>query len=163
MSAEIKKLCPDCGFNVENVNPADAGTKLPGQIVTYLAAHPDVDYIVPAFSDGAIGVPQALEAAGLSDRVKMITQGAGEVPIDQLKQGQVDAFVPEPTQVEGWMMVDALVRHFAGDPVPADAYATVPRQYLTPSNLAEAFGGSDIYNGVKDYQEQYKALWGLGS
>lgn len=163
MSAEFKKLCPACKFNVENVNPADAGTKLPGQIVSYLTAHPDVDYVVPSFSDGAIGVPQALKAAGLSDRVKLITQGAGTVPIEQLKNGQVPAFVPEPTQVEGWMMVDALVRKFVGDDVPAAKYATVPRQFLTQANLADAFGSSDVYNGVKDYQAQYKTLWGLGN
>ncbi len=77
MQDELTKLCPDCKLSVKEINPADAGTKLPSQIVTELQREPDVNYIVPAWSDGAIGVPQALKSAGLTDKVKMVTQVPG--------------------------------------------------------------------------------------
>jgi ABC-type sugar transport system substrate-binding protein len=165
MQDELMRLCPDCKFQVQNINPADAGTKLPQTIVSAAQRNPDVNYVVPAWSDGAIGVPQALKSGNLTDRVKMITQGEGKVNLQQVQNGETPAFVPRSATLEGWMMVDALARHFVGDPVDEDAYATVPRQYLTPDNLEAALGGSYgsyKYDGVLDYADQYKKLWKVG-
>jgi ribose transport system substrate-binding protein len=162
MEAQLKESCPTCKLTVQNINPADAGTKLPGTIVSAAQRDPDVNYVVPAWSDGALGVPQALKSAGLSDRVQMITQGAGKVNLQQVQNNETPVFVPESATIEGWMMVDALARHFVGDEIPVDDYQVTPHQYLTPDNLKEALGGSyGDYNwvGVLDYADQYKQLW----
>ena len=112
------------------------GRSSASEIVTdLLQREPDVNYIVPAWSDGAIGVPQALKSAGLTDKVTWLPRVPGPVNLKQIQQIESPAFVPESTYVEAWMMVDALARHFVGDSLPVDEYASGPHQYLTPDNL----------------------------
>jgi hypothetical protein len=45
-----------------------------GQVVSYLQSHPDVTYMAFSLSDEATGVPQAIAAAGLSGKVKVVSR-----------------------------------------------------------------------------------------
>ena len=77
----IVENCPNCTFERIDVPAEDIGTNLPGQIVSYMRANPDTNYVALAFSDLAIGVPGALADAGIgTDEVRLIgaNPGAGQ-------------------------------------------------------------------------------------
>lgn len=156
-AATFKKLCPSCSLDVVNVSATDIGSKLPGRAVSYMQQHPDTNYMVAAFGDMTLGVPQALKAAGLDSKLRIISQASGPNNFQNIKKGLVEyAAVPEPDAMAGWRMIDVLVRSFNGDPLACCNLGTLPRHYLTKSNIGNP---ALPYVGVPGYPNQFLKLW----
>ena len=85
---EIATACPDCTVSVTEVAVTDLGTNLPGNVVSLLQANPDTDFIVYAFGGMLFGVPEAIEAAGLGDQAKAISQAGGPLNFGYIAGGQ---------------------------------------------------------------------------
>ena len=150
--------CTTCTYDKLETTIADlTGGNVPGQVVSYLQAHPDVTNVNLAIGDLATGLPEALKAAGLSDKVHL----SGGVPnVDQM-QSLLDktsnAWKALPRVSAAWMMVDAMARYAQSmdttvDEVVADA--PIFTQDNAPSPAAD-------YAGVPGYEDQWKALWGV--
>ena len=58
-------------------------------MIAYLQSHPDVNYLHLAFSDLGLGVPQALQAAGLADKIKITGVQADENVLKQIVGGKI--------------------------------------------------------------------------
>jgi ribose transport system substrate-binding protein len=65
--------CPTCKVDEMDVALANLSTA-PSTIVSYLRAHPSVDYVVASTDAITIGLPAAIKAAGLNN-VKIVGQG----------------------------------------------------------------------------------------
>jgi ABC-type sugar transport system substrate-binding protein len=155
---EMKRLCPDCGYDKLDLNVADVGTPAEKQvIVSYLQSHPDVDYIVAGTDDSLQGAPAALSAAGLANRVKAIGLAPSEANLNYIKQGQVEvATIAFPRQELSWATVDALARHFTDNSLdPIDI--VLPRLILTADNIEDP---NTIPISTPSYQEDFLELWG---
>ena len=63
------------------------------------------------------GLPAALQAAGLADRVKIIGQSGDTQTFQDLQAGNIEAVVPYDYYTVDYLMLDALARHFAGVPL----------------------------------------------
>ena len=68
---------PRVRFDILEVTVDDLGQGAVGsKIVAYLQSNPDTNYVEFSFGDLITGVPQVLQSAGLSDKVKLITVAA---------------------------------------------------------------------------------------
>ena len=105
------KLCPGCKVSVQTTNfSTGIGTTDPAQIVSYLQRNPDTDYIVVGIGDATAGIPEALAAADLAGKVKIVTRLADTINFKDIQSGTETMGVTEETYEIGWRMVDALAR-----------------------------------------------------
>ena len=146
--------CPTCkvdelGIALSNI--ANTATT----VVSYLRAHPAVNYVVAATDGLTIGLPAALKAAGLSN-VKIVGQGATPTNLQYMHSGQQAADVAFPYFEVMYAMVNAVAEHEAG--VPVTPSVAPPLWLLTPQNAPVA---SQAFPVVTDYQAQYRSLWGM--
>lgn len=156
--SSYKKYCPGCRYASLDIPIASLGRDAPDRIVSYLRSHPQVNYVVLSVSNAlGAGLPAALRAAGLADRVKIIGQSADTQTFQDLQAGNIKAVVPFDYYTVDYLMLDALARHFAGEPVQ-DKFP--PLWMVTPDNMPTG-ATEGLFPVVEDYQEQFKKVWRL--
>src|SRR3954451_16496250 len=112
-----KQLCPCCGYASLDVPVTSIGKDAPDRIVSYLRSHPQVNYVVLSVSNAlGAGLPAALSAAGLADKVKIVGQSGDTQTFQDLAAKKVQSVVPFDYYAVDYLMLDALARHFAGAP-----------------------------------------------
>ncbi len=153
----FKSQCPACTINVQAVPITAVGTTLPAQVVNYLEGNPTVNWLMMGFGDMDIGVPSALSQAGIASQVKMVSQADGPTNFGYIANNQVQvAAIPEGDSYYGWMMMDALAEHFAGDPIDTALFANLPHYYATASNIKNS---SAAWAGPAGFQAMFEKLW----
>jgi ribose transport system substrate-binding protein len=169
--AEIAAECPDCSVDVIEVAVTDLGVNLPGTIVSQLQSNPDLDMIVYAFGGMLFGVPEAIEAAGLSDQAVAVSQAGGPLNFGYIANGQHQvAEVGIASELMGWRAIDAAARILT-DQGPGraperelaviDGYPDILAGGL-PLQILEADSIDDptaLWPGVDGFQDQFTALW----
>jgi ribose transport system substrate-binding protein len=155
--ANYAKLCAGCKLDKIDIPLTAIGKDVPDRVVSYLRAHPDVNYV--AYSLGAlnVGVPAALRQAGLANKVKLIVNVGDAENYQYIASGQTHAAMAFSNIDQTWVWADALARLFTGQPIDVDRKAQLPYMLITKDNLIST--GSE-FPLVKDYQEQWKKLWG---
>ncbi len=149
------KYCESCKTESIDIPLTSLGKDAPDKIVSYLRSHPDINYVVLSVSDAlGIGLPAALNAAGLSGKVKIVGQGADETLYQYLADGQLDALVPYDYYSVDYQMLDALARHFAGVPVEQ---TPPPLWLVTKENQPSTNKITPLIDG---YREQFLKVWG---
>jgi ribose transport system substrate-binding protein len=154
---EYKRLCAGCGFGKIDIPLTSLGKDAPDRIVSYLRSHPKVNYIVLSES-GSLGpgLPAALQAAGLADKVKIVGQGGNQQVYQDVGAGKIAAVTPSSLYGYDYSMLDALARKWAGVPVEQ----TPPEFWLmTKENMPGAINGP-AFPIVQDYKTQWAKLWG---
>ena len=75
LESSYKQFCPDCEYGTLDIPVTSLGKDAPDRIVSYLRSHPQVNYVVLSVSNAlGAGLPAALKAAGLADKVKLVGQ-----------------------------------------------------------------------------------------
>jgi ABC-type sugar transport system substrate-binding protein len=151
----LQNYCPGSSVSELDIALADIANANT-TIVSYVRSHPSVKYVVASTDGITIGLPAAMQAAGLSG-VKLIGQGATPTNIQYLHSGQELADVAFPYYEVMWSMVNAVVEKEAGMSITPSV--APPLWILTPSNAPST--SSAAFPVVPDYEAQYKALWGL--
>jgi Periplasmic binding protein domain len=139
------------------VSTAETGKAMPGQIVSYLQAHPDTKYVALTLADYAAGVPQALKSAGLSDKVKIISRAPQASTMADIKSGVQWASVGEENTAAGWRANDLLARLDAN---------------VDPGDLRDAAGWHQIFTAdnttdtstapqATDFEGVFEKAWHL--
>lgn len=154
---EYKKLCPSCPWTTTNVATADVGTTLPGKVVGFLRAHPDINYVALGWDGMAVGLPQALQTAGLSGRVKFIGEDTDILNKTYIMRGQQAASVSFPLYEGMYRLIDVLAREFVGQSIQPDE-TDLPAMIFTKSNIRDPAHPEPL---VLDYKKQFQTLWGL--
>jgi len=154
--AGMKEYCPGCSVESLDIPLTSLGKDAPDRIVSYLRSHPDVNYIALSVSDAlGAGLPAALKAAGLADKVTIVGQGGGSQNFADLKAGAIESLVPTDLYAYDYLMIDALARHWAGLPVGEAG----PQFWLVKKDTAPE-DTSKPFPLVVDTEDQFKALWG---
>ncbi len=124
------------GGSVEvlEISLQETGKAVPGQVVSFLQANPDVKYVAFSIADFSAGVPQALAAAGI-DGVKIIGRSPQASNLDNILNGSEWAAVAEESVAGGYRAVDGLARIMAG--VSFDAEPEGWHQILTADNISD--------------------------
>ncbi len=157
LESSYKQFCPDCSYAVLDIPATSLGKDAPDRIVSYLRSHPQVNYVVLSVSNAlGAGLPAALRAAGLADKVKIVGQSGDTQTFQDLQANNVKSVVPFDYYAVDYLMLDALARHFAGAPPQK---ATPPLWIVTSKNMpSEATKG--LFPVVTSYQDDFKQLWG---
>ena len=157
LSSSYKKYCPDCKYDALDIPVTSLGKDAPDRIVSYLRSHPQVNYVVLSVSNAlGAGLPAALRAAGLADKVKIVGQSGDSQTFQDLQAKNLNSIVPYDYYTVDYLMLDALARHFAGAPPQP---ANPPLWLVTPENMpAEATKG--LFPVVPTYRAEFKKLWG---
>ena len=154
--SSYKKYCPDCEYGSIDIPATSLGKDAPDRIVSYLRSHPQVNHVVLSVSNAlGAGLPAALRAAGLADKVKIIGQSADTQTFQDLQAGNIAAVVPYDYYTVDYLMLDALARHWAGVPVnDAGPPYWLVKKDTAPDDTSAAFPV------IEDYEAQWKKLWG---
>jgi ABC-type sugar transport system substrate-binding protein len=157
--SSYKKFCAECEYGSIDIPVTSLGKDAPDRIVSYLRSHPEVNYIVLSVSNAlGAGLPAALQAAGLADRVKIIGQSGDTQTFQDLQAGNIEAVVPYDYYTVDYLMLDALARHFAGVPLQD---GQPPLWTVKADNIpAEATKG--LFPVVESYRDEFKKAWGKG-
>lgn len=157
-AATLAELCPDCEYDTLEI-PIDAlATQAPQRVVSYLQANPDVNYVVGAFADIVSALPGAFADAGLADKVKIVAYSQNETISSAMQEGEIAAVVGFAGPEDMWQIADTLARIFTDMPY-AESFDELPSWIITGETVPSI---TEYYPLVADYQEQYKALWGIG-
>ena len=115
-----------------------------------------MNYLALSVTDAlGAGLPAALKAAGLSDKVTIVGQGGGSQNFADMTAGDIDALVPFDAYSVDYLMIDALARKWAGVPlVDATQPYWLVKKDTMPADTSKPFPL------VADYEAQFKALWG---
>ena len=156
-AAEDQSVLESVGSTVAelNVNSADIGKNVPTEIVTYLQAHPNVQYVVLPNDDFLPGVPQALKSASLN-KVKLIGEAANTTSVGLLQNGQLFSSSVHPVVENGWYLVDAIARKMVGDPI-TDANPVWPQVIANKDTVAK-LGDLDDWPHITN---KFTAAWNV--
>ena len=150
--------CPTsagCQVAVQDLDLKGIGTTMPGSVVSYLQAHPNVKYAFLDFGDMMIGVPAAMKAAGLSG-VKFTSLSANADDIANIKAGTESANFAFPFSLIFHVALDTLARGMLGKDTSAAKGWKLPTQLMVQSNVdtfnadgtTEAPGVTDFFKGI---------------
>jgi ABC-type sugar transport system substrate-binding protein len=155
--AGVKKYCSSCSVDNLDIPLTSLGKDAPDRIISYLRSHPKVNYVALSVTDAlGTGLPAALKAAGLSDKVKIVGQGGGTQNFTDMKSGAIEALVPADLYSYDYLMLDALARHWAGVPLnDAGPPYWLVKKDTVPTDTSKPFPV------ITDYQQQYEKLWGV--
>jgi ribose transport system substrate-binding protein len=158
----LAKWCPDCTVKDVDQQATDVGTKTPQSVVSTFQGNPDLNYAVFSFGDMTIGVDAALEAAGLSSKVKIAGEAATPANIKAVKAGHELAWTGFAAPVFGWRLIDAAARIASGGDATVASTTNLPAQLITPENVDKLVVDKDgYYVGVDNYEGQFRQLWGV--
>jgi ribose transport system substrate-binding protein len=153
------KLCPSCSLSTQPEALSSIGTTLPGAVVSYLQAHPNVKYVFMTFGDMMIGVPSAVQAAGLHG-IQFTTQSAAPTDVGYVKAGQEGSVAAYPLDFIYYVSVDAMARLMLHDSATAAKRWIFPTQLMTSANVNTfASTGYATTPGLVSY---FNKLWNKG-
>ena len=162
---EVGELCPTCTVEIVEAPANTIGSTMPGRIVSYIQQKPSTNYVALAFGSMNIGVPQAMAAAGLADKVSTISQAGGQVNFGFLKDKQQTADLANDLHVEAWMGLDIAARLATGQQVAqseGSPSSSTPQVFVTQDNVASQTVDSDgWWIAFPDYVDTFKKLWGV--
>jgi ribose transport system substrate-binding protein len=153
------KYCAGCKVDTLDIPVTAIGKDVPDRIVSYLRAHPDINYVAYSLGSLNVGVPAALRQAGLADKVKIIVDVGDAENYQYIASGQTHAATSFSNVESPWVWVDALARRFTGQSIAVDRQAKLPLMLITKDNLIST---ANEFPMVADYQQQWKKLWGKG-
>ncbi len=156
--AKVQASCPDCSVTqlTGTISQVTSGGST-AAIVSALQRHPEVTWLVTDNGPWVDGLPAALAAAHLT--VKIIGAGAAVTNETDIKAGTVTAFTGVALNYSAWAMLDAVLRHLEGTPIPANE-GLLPIQLLAKDTN---FTVSESYDEPADYAAQMEKLWHVGA
>jgi ABC-type sugar transport system substrate-binding protein len=161
---EFKKSCSGCKFANLPVTVEDVGAgKVTSKMIAYLQSHPDVNYLHLAFSDLGLGVPQALQAAGLADKIKITGVQADENVLKQIVGGKIAAWTAQAQEFVGWLSMDAFARLAKEKPLTEyQQSGQLPSWVVASKEEAQKIlDGPGAWPGPEGFKEKFKQLWGV--
>ena len=154
----LVRLSPKAKYNY---NELDFATGVPQQVGNVYKANPGTNFITADLGDFFIGVPQGLFTVGATPGSKPQVGGltAGKDAVQTLKNKTTNAWTGYSLPIVGYSVIDSFARYFVGMPF---ANVDLPTQILTQKNIGTAvLTPQGDYLGVKDFQAQFKKVWGV--
>ncbi len=128
---ELKHNHPE--LNLVAMQSAEADpAKAKAIVATALKQHPDVCAIIDQWEGGAIGIPPAVEEAGLRDKIKIITSGGGSQVngCDMINAGKYDAYISYNAGHQTYMLKSLIAQVLQTKPVPGETQFSVYNDYV---------------------------------
>ncbi|WP_406498236.1 substrate-binding domain-containing protein [Streptomyces sp. NBC_01604] len=155
--SDYEKWCTGCEYDKVDVPISAIGKDMPDRVVSYVRAHPKVTHIAFSLALLNVGVPAALRAAGLQNKVHTIVNVGESTNYQYIESGQTQAAVAFNNIENAWAQADGLARHFTGQSMKVTQDAELPFMLIDKDNLISTKTDFPL---VEDYQAQFKKLWG---
>jgi ribose transport system substrate-binding protein len=152
--------CPDCPYESIDLPITSIGKDAPSRIVAHLRANPDVNTVALGYDGLGFGLPAALKAAGLDDKVQVIGEAPTETNFAYVRNGEQGATVSQ-AYFEIWAnLVDVAARTLTDQPIDGNTEWKVPWFTVTKENIETVGTGHEpVY---PDLNEQLETLWKKG-
>lgn len=164
-SDELARLCSECKSEVVYVPVAQWSTGIQGAVTTALSDQ-DVNVVAPVYDLMIPAAQAAMAAAQAQDRAILISGDATITGVAAMGKDPVVRFMAgAPSEWAGWLAIDQWLRNVNGLEPAADS--VIPVRALTKDTIEEEnFDLSDGANETEwftdiDFEEQFRALWGL--
>jgi ribose transport system substrate-binding protein len=158
-SAAYHQWCPGCALAKISLPITALGTSQAVQtVLSYLRAHPNVNYIAFSLDGADVGLPAALRAAGLS-KVKFIGASGTIQNLGYIQAGQEGGTANQGYYEEMAHLVDAAARYVTHQSLAPDENYPLAYWLETKSNLQQS-GGLGFKPVVPNLYAQLEKLWG---
>lgn len=160
---KFKELCPSCGVATADFTTANLD-KLPSAVSSALVANPDTTTMIVPVDSFVPPALQGLQAAGLADKVKIVSSSSDLAGLQRVRDGQQISDLGTPVIYEGWKYANGLMQLLAGDEVQK-ADAMVTREF-NADNIGEleltdkAYFTPDWFGGDA-YKQAFHDAWGV--
>lgn len=151
---QLKKYSPDTQTEDIEVSFSRTPDANAAAVISALQRNPNIKYLYSVTPDMVSGLPQALNAAGLGDAVKIVAFAPDSQQLKLVDGGGVFAWVGTDGPVAWWRVADAIARNEVGDEVdatPLPSLRVVTEENFDPGMFAPP-----------DYEAAYEEAWGLG-
>lgn len=160
-AAEMKRLCPSCTSTVVHNPVANWQTGGYSLASSLLKRRPTLNYFWPLVDGMVQPLKPAIAAAGKDTQVKLVSYNADLPDMQAVKKGGDPevAALGASEHWEGWLLVDAIARHFAKmSPVSSAA----PNRMFTNANTQSLdLNGDESTWYETDFRTPFMKLWGL--
>ena len=150
---ELEKLSPDSKAEQVDLSFAQPAATNASAIINYLKSHPDAEYIILGGTTLYAGLQQALQAAGLVDKVKLILTFPFPNDVELIEKGEFASTVAGEANYQ-WRQVDVMARLSVGqeitDKEPLSSFRIVTQDNVTPESI-----------NPPDYVNVYTTAWGV--
>jgi ribose transport system substrate-binding protein len=155
ITAELKRLCPDCKYKFENIDASKIATTVGPTTQNALRRDPSVNYMIADFDGVATYMVPAIQQ--LNSDVPVVGHDGVAANLNYIRNDQVQVadFAFPPTAWIGWAEVDQIARLLAGKSPAAQDW--IPSQLVDKVNIAQP--GKSQFPAYKNYKAQYKKLW----
>jgi ABC-type sugar transport system substrate-binding protein len=149
--------CPSCKLDIVPVTAAVIGTNLPSQVVSYLRGHPQTKWVVGSIGDLLIGVPQALQAAGVAGQVRLVSWVGTPTNTQYVKAGEEAADVCYSNGEATWAQINdaALEMNHQTPQVIAQP------SYIVTKSTVDGFSAASGCPGAQNFEAQFASLWNV--
>jgi ribose transport system substrate-binding protein len=164
IQSEFKDKCPDCKFDLLPVTVDDVGGgKVPAKVAAYVQSHPNINYVELGFSDLGLGIPQALKAAGVQDKVKITGVQSNSAVLKDIVKGNIAAWTAQAQEFAGWLSLDALARLSKHMPLTKyESSGQLPSWVIDSKQEAQKLlDGPGEWPGPEGFQDKFKQIWGV--
>jgi hypothetical protein len=158
-NAALNGFAPGSTNTVVDVNSEDPSSTIASTVVSAVQSHPSAKYIVVEEATLAAGLPQALAAAGLASKVKIIDLPPALTDLANIKAGTEFASIADEDASSVWRGVDALARIEEG--------VTLGSAYTAPSGWHRIIVKSNVSSintyeaspSVPGFPEKFLKAW----
>lgn len=163
-SSQLHMLCPSCTVQTVGIPVANWSTQITSTVSSNLAAHPDINYVVPVFDTMEDFVTPAIKSANDTSKVDLASFNASEAQMKEMQSGTQPAWAADggyDLPWWGWAAMDDVYRVLLHKPaLPSEQ---VPLRFFThasvkPYNVA---GSQDPWYGKPKYVSGFEKLWGI--
>lgn len=161
---DVLEKCSGCSIVQVTDTPLEQwSTALTGLATTIVRSHPQVNYLLPIYSDMGIFAAAGIQQAGATGRVHIASFNGTPAAQALVKRGDIYAVnTAEDHEWIGWAVVDQAMRGMLGME-PADPIA--PIRYVGTADLKDIDTSSGAALGLAlfgdDYKQGFLKLWGL--
>lgn len=151
----LRQNCPSCKASYQSLSAAAFGTTAPGDVVSYLQAHPSTNTVVFASMEGATGLAAALKDAGMH----VTTLGFAPSPsnLQDIKTGGLTAGLGLDLPVQEWVQVDLAARLLAHQSI-SSSELNVDLEFLTKDNVTST-DTTLGWTGYPNTAQRFAKLW----
>jgi ribose transport system substrate-binding protein len=153
----LTTYCKRCSYAAIDSLPQDVGSKIPSEVVAKLQSDPSINWVIFAYGEMTLGVPQALRAASLNG-VHILTQSPAKNNYADLKSGSEMAVSDLDDDLFAYYAMDSVARALVHQPVPDLRNLNV--SYVITSKDVTFDPNTGVYHPIPDFQQQFHALWG---
>jgi ribose transport system substrate-binding protein len=156
----IEAECPGCSFKETDTLPEEDGTQIPTKVVSELQADPSINWVLFAYGAMNVGVPQAIQAAELSEQAQLMSQEDQSNNYEYLKAGEETVNNSLDLELQpAFYAIDGVARVLDGQKLPD--YSKLNTHWLIEKDDITFDPKTEHYVPIEGFQEQFEELWGV--